>query len=123
MEQTVTARPSTAPAAAGQPGDSPAAPTTYTLVTEPDQGLTAIYNLISSATKSIDMTMYELTDTTVTTMLAKAAGDGVTVRVILDQNNEKANNTTAYNTLTAGKVAGALGQPGLRLHPPEDHHH
>ena len=79
--------------------------TTYTLVTEPDQGLTPIYNLLSSAKKSIDMTMYELSDTTVTTMLAKAAGSGVTVRVILDQNNEKANNTTAYNTLTTGKVA------------------
>ena len=47
--------------------------TTYTLVTEPDQGLTAIYNLISSAKKSIDMTMYELTDITVTSSLAKAA--------------------------------------------------
>ncbi len=85
--------------------------TTYTLVTEPDQGLTPIYNLLSSAKKSIDMTMYELSDTTVTTMLAKAAGSGVTVRVILDQNNEKANNTTAYNTLTAGKVSVHWANP------------
>ncbi len=43
--------------------------TTYTLVTEPDQALTPIYNLLSSAKKSIDMTMYELSDTTVTTIL------------------------------------------------------
>jgi len=57
------------------------------------------------------MTMYELSDTTVTTMLAKAAGSGVTVRVILDQNNEKANNTTAYNTLTTGKVAVHWANP------------
>jgi phosphatidylserine/phosphatidylglycerophosphate/cardiolipin synthase-like enzyme len=77
---------------------------TYTLVTEPDQGLQAIYDLLSSAKKSIDMTMYELSDTTVTTTLTTAAGNGITVRVILDQNNEKANNTTAYNTLSAGKV-------------------
>jgi len=77
---------------------------TYTLVTEPDQGLTAIYNLLSSAKKSIDMTMYELTDTQATTILTTAAAHGVTVRVILDQNNEKASNTAAYNTLTAGKV-------------------
>jgi phosphatidylserine/phosphatidylglycerophosphate/cardiolipin synthase-like enzyme len=74
---------------------------TYTLLTEPDQGLTAIYNLISSAKVSIDMTMYELSDTTVTSMLATAAASGVTVRVILDQNNEKANNTAGYNYLTA----------------------
>jgi phosphatidylserine/phosphatidylglycerophosphate/cardiolipin synthase-like enzyme len=77
---------------------------TYTLVTMPDDGLTAIYNLLSSATKTIDMTMYELTDTQVTTILTTAASKGITVRVILDQNNEKKSNTTAYNTLIAGKV-------------------
>jgi phosphatidylserine/phosphatidylglycerophosphate/cardiolipin synthase-like enzyme len=70
----------------------------------PDDGLTAIYNLLSSATKTIDMTMYELTDTQVTTILTTAASKGITVRVILDQNNEKKSNTTAYNTLTSGKV-------------------
>jgi phosphatidylserine/phosphatidylglycerophosphate/cardiolipin synthase-like enzyme len=48
--------------------------------------------------------MYELSDTQVTAILTTAAGNGLTVRVILDQNNEKANNTTAYNTLAAGKV-------------------
>lgn len=78
--------------------------TTYTLVTEPDQGLKPIYNLLSSAKKSIDITIYELSDTQVTTILTTAAARGVTVRVILDQNNEKANNTAAYNTLAAGKV-------------------
>ncbi len=35
----------------------------------------------------------------------------MTVRVILDQNNEKANNTTAYNTLTAGKVSVHWANP------------
>ncbi|MDR3385871.1 MAG: phospholipase D-like domain-containing protein [Rudaea sp.] len=70
--------------------------TTYNLVTEPDQGLTSIYNLISSATKTIDMTMYELSDTTVEMLLAQAASDGVKVRVILDQNLEKSNNQAAY---------------------------
>jgi len=77
---------------------------TYTLLTEPDQGLQPIYTLLSSAKKSIDMTMYELSDPQVTAILTTAAGNGLTVRVILDQNNEKANNTAAYNTLTAGKV-------------------
>ncbi len=80
---------------------------TYTLITMPDDGPngpTAIYNLLSSATKTIDMTMYELTDTQITTILTTAASNGITVRVILDQNNEKKSNTTAYNTLTAGGV-------------------
>jgi uncharacterized protein (TIGR03437 family) len=76
----------------------------YTLVTEPDQGLTAIYNLISSAKSSLDMTMYELTDTQAEQYLAQAASSGVTVRVILDQNLEKSSNTPAYNYLSAHGV-------------------
>ncbi|MGA9669796.1 MAG: phospholipase D-like domain-containing protein [Terracidiphilus sp.] len=83
----------------------------YTLLTEPDQGMQPIYTLLSSATKSIDMTMYELSDTTVTGLLTSAAAKGITVRVILDQNNEKANNTTAFNTLSAGKVAVHWANP------------
>jgi phosphatidylserine/phosphatidylglycerophosphate/cardiolipin synthase-like enzyme len=77
---------------------------TRTLVTEPSQGLTPIYNLINSAKKTIDMTMYELTDTTAENLLVQAATNGVTVRVILDQDNEKASNTPAYNLLTAHGV-------------------
>jgi phosphatidylserine/phosphatidylglycerophosphate/cardiolipin synthase-like enzyme len=78
---------------------------TYTLVAEPSGGLTSIYNLVSSATKTIDMTMYELNDTTMTSLLATAASKGVTVRVILDQNAEKSNNTTAYNYLKSHSVS------------------
>jgi len=84
---------------AGQPSAS-----TYTLVTEPDQGLTAIYNLIGSAKSTLDMTMYELTDMQAEQLLAQAAASGVVVRVILDQNLEKSNNTAAYNYLTAHGV-------------------
>jgi cardiolipin synthase A/B len=81
-----------------------ASTTTYTLVTEPDQGLTAIYNLIASARKSIDMTMYELTDVTVMDAFAKAAAAGIAVRVILDQSgDEKKVNTPAYNYLEQHK--------------------
>jgi phosphatidylserine/phosphatidylglycerophosphate/cardiolipin synthase-like enzyme len=97
------------------PTPAPPAPTSgtisYTLLTEPDQGLQPIYSLLSSAQKSIDMTMYELSDTQVTTILTTAAANGIAVRVILDQNNEKANNTAAYNTLTAGKVAVHWANP------------
>ncbi len=53
--------------------------TAYTLITEPDQGLTAIYNLIATATKSIDMTMYQLTDVTVMDAFTSAASKGIAV--------------------------------------------
>ncbi len=102
--------PKSAPTPTPTPTPAPGA-VTYTLLTEPDQGLQPIYDLLSSAKKSIDMTMYELSDTTVTGLLTSAAAKGITVRVILDQNNERANNTTAYNTLTAGKVATHWANP------------
>ena len=75
------------------------AQTTQTLVIEPDQGFTSIYNLISAAKSTIDMTMYELQDTTAQNLLCTAASNGVTVRVILDVNDEKSNNTAAYDQL------------------------
>lgn len=96
-------------------GSGHASASTYTLVTEPDQGLTAIYNRIASAKKSIDMTMYELTDITVTSMLGKAAAAGIQVRVILDQNNEKTANTPAYNHLTQNKVAVHWANPAYMV--------
>jgi cardiolipin synthase A/B len=75
------------------------AQTSQSLVIEPDQGLTSIYSLISSAKSTIDMTMYELQDTTAQNLLCQAAANGITVRVILDVNDEKSNNTSAYNQL------------------------
>ncbi|WP_058186070.1 phospholipase D-like domain-containing protein [Terracidiphilus gabretensis] len=97
-----------------KPKPAPANATTYTLITMPDdgpKGPTAIYDLLSSAKKTIDMTMYELTDTQVTSILTKAASSGVTVRVILDQNNEKKSNTTAFNALTKGGVSVHWANP------------
>jgi len=93
------------------PSSATAQTTTYSLVAEPTDGLTSIYNLISSATKSIDMTMYELVDTKATSLLAAAAKKGVTVRVILDQNAEKSNNTTAYNYLKSNGVSVHWANP------------
>ena len=90
---------------------SAASSTTYTLLTEPADDFTPIYDLLSSAKKSIDMTMYELTDITVTSLLGKAAAAGVTVRVILDQNNEKKSNTPAYKYLLEHKVGVHWANP------------
>jgi cardiolipin synthase len=83
---------------------SSAAVSNYTLITAPDQGYTPIYTFINSATKSVDMTMYELQDTTAENDLAADAARGVTVRVILDTNLEKSNNTAAFNFLSAHGV-------------------
>ena len=77
---------------------------TYSLVTEPDQGLTPIYNLIGSAKHTLDMTMYEFVDTKAEQLLAQAASSGVTVRVILDQNGEKSSNTAAFTYLSSHGV-------------------
>jgi cardiolipin synthase A/B len=73
--------------------------TTQTLVIFPDQGFQPIYNLISAAKSTIDMTMYELQDTTAQELLCSAESSGVKVRVILDVNDEKSNNTAAYDQL------------------------
>ena len=62
-----------------------------------------IYNFINDATSSLNMTMYELADTTAVNDLIAREKAGVTVRVILDQ-AEKSTNTTAYNDLKAGGV-------------------
>jgi cardiolipin synthase A/B len=97
------------------PKPVPGAAGTYTLVIEPDQGLTPIYNLLASAKKSIDMTMYELTDVTVVDALANAAAAGLAVRVILDQNDEKTTNTPAYNSLQSKKVGVHWANPAYAV--------
>lgn len=73
-----------------------------TLVTQPQQGYTAIYDLMNNAQKTIDLTMYELTDTTTENDLVNAAARGVTVRVVLDTNRERTHNQPAF-TLLSGK--------------------
>jgi cardiolipin synthase len=86
--------------------------TAPTLITEPGQGLTPIYNYIESATKSIDMTMYALQDTQAEDLLGDEAAKGITVRVILDgSTNEKSNNTAAYNYLSAHGVQVVWSNP------------
>jgi hypothetical protein len=76
---------------------------TYTLQILPDQGESAIYNFVNTAKSSIDVTMYELRDTTMTTDLVNKEKAGVTVRVILD-NAQKSVNQAAYTALTNGGV-------------------
>ncbi|HKS98043.1 MAG TPA: phospholipase D-like domain-containing protein [Rugosimonospora sp.] len=75
----------------------------YTLLTQPDNGHATLYSLINSAASSIDLTMYELNDTTAEQDLAAAAARGVTVRVILDGKHTSLN-SAAYSYLTGNGV-------------------
>jgi hypothetical protein len=75
----------------------------FSLLILPDQGESAIYSFVNSATSSIDVTIYELNDTTLENDLVSREKAGVDVRVILDQ-AQKTYNTAAYNLLTAGGV-------------------
>ncbi|MGW4562859.1 phospholipase D-like domain-containing protein, partial [Streptomyces sp. NPDC004561] len=62
-----------------------------------------IYDFINSATSTLDMTMYELEDTTAVSDLIALKNKGVTVRVVLDRQHKSANNS-AYTSLTNAGV-------------------
>ncbi len=66
---------------------------TVTVAVEPAAGGGAIDRLITGARSSVDLTMYELRDTTAEGDLAADAKRGVDVRVILDSHLEKSRNT------------------------------
>ncbi|MEU1271008.1 phospholipase D-like domain-containing protein [Streptomyces sp. NPDC005799] len=68
-----------------------------------------IYDFIDSATTSLDMTMYELEDSTAVGDLIALKNKGVTVRVILDRQHKTANNS-AYTALTNAGV-GVVWSP------------
>jgi len=76
----------------------------FTLYTEPDAGFSWLYDQINDATTSIDMTMYELSDTTAEEDLVAAEARGVDVRVILDE-REESYNKAAYDYLTENGVS------------------
>ncbi|MFD5543571.1 phospholipase D-like domain-containing protein [Streptomyces sp. NPDC127079] len=69
-------------------------------------GEPTIYDFINSATTSLDMTMYELEDTTAVNDLVALEKKGVTVRVILDNAHRSANGS-AYTALTNAGVGVA----------------
>ncbi|MGE7436284.1 phospholipase D-like domain-containing protein [Kitasatospora sp. NPDC001175] len=84
-------------------GQAPAATGTYSLLTFPDQDHSAVYSFINSATTSVDVTMYELRDTTAVTALVNRKKAGVKVRVILDAKHTSVNGS-AYSALKAAGV-------------------
>jgi cardiolipin synthase len=55
------------------------------LLVEPTDGMQPIYNLMRSARRSVDLTMYELADPEAVAILDADASRGVEVRVLLDR--------------------------------------
>jgi hypothetical protein len=76
------------------------AASSLSLVILPDQGENAIYNFVNSATSSINVTIYELKDTTLVNDLVAREKAGVNVRVIMDQAHQSYD-AAAYSALTA----------------------
>jgi phosphatidylserine/phosphatidylglycerophosphate/cardiolipin synthase-like enzyme len=74
------------------------------LIIEPDDGMTPIYALLTSARLSLDMTIYEILDPTAETLLAQDAARGVRVRVIMDGRLERSRNGPAFSYLTSRGV-------------------
>jgi phosphatidylserine/phosphatidylglycerophosphate/cardiolipin synthase-like enzyme len=89
---------------------------TLRVLAEPQAGLGPVYQLITGARASIDLTMYELIDQTAENDLTAAAGRGVDVRVILDAHLEKSRNTATYNFLKAHKVHVTWAPSGVTYH-------
>ncbi|MFJ2814574.1 phospholipase D-like domain-containing protein [Streptomyces sp. NPDC087294] len=65
-------------------------------------GQPAIHDFITSATKSLDLTMYELEDTSAVNDLIALKNKGVKVRVILDRQHRTADDTAYTKLHTAG---------------------
>ncbi|MGH3302078.1 MAG: CoA transferase, partial [Streptosporangiaceae bacterium] len=74
------------------------------VLVEPAAGVGAVYQLITGARSSVNLTMYELNDPTAEADLAADAGRGVDVRVILDQHLERSANAGAYAYLAGHGV-------------------
>ena len=84
---------------------------TLSVFPETDNTITPVYTFMKTATKTLDMTMYEFVDTTAQADLIALAKKGVVVRVILDQNSEESSNEAAYTALTAGGVSCHWANP------------
>ncbi len=83
------------------------------LFVEPGAGFSPVYDLMGRARHSIDVTMYEFSDTTAEHDLAAAAKRGVRVHVILDQ-REKSVNSAAYSYLSSHSVRVTWSSPRYR---------
>jgi cardiolipin synthase A/B len=90
------------------------------LVVEPQAGYQPVYDFISGARRSLDMTMYQLADTKAQDALKAAAKRGVKVRVLLDSDTQSGGNSTmnqaAYSDLTTSGVEVRWAWSGTLWH-------
>ena len=79
--------------------------------------MTPIYNFMSSARQSLDMTMYELSDAAAVQILIADHNKGVRVRVLLDHDYSGGSvNQAAYSTLSAAGVPVAWANDSEIFH-------
>jgi cardiolipin synthase A/B len=92
-------------------------PAGLSLMVEPENGMTPLYNFMSSAQRSIDMTMYEFSDATAEKILIADHQKGVVVRVLLDHEySGESVNRAAYATLSAAGVPVAWANDSEIFH-------
>ena len=81
----------------------------HTLIVEPDDGRTLVLQILGAATKTIDLTIYEIGDPQIMSALTSAQDRGVTVRVLYNWHSflprQQQTDVTPYiNTLTQAGV-------------------
>jgi cardiolipin synthase A/B len=95
-------------------------PVTHELLAEPDSGYQPVYDFILGANKTLEMTMYQLSDPKAQDALKTVASRGVRVRVLLDScpqgGGGKKMNQAAYNDLKSGGVEVKWAWPGTLWH-------
>jgi cardiolipin synthase A/B len=85
--------------AAALPLAAPPGAAADSLIVEPDDGMSSIDDLLASPRRTLDLTMYELSDPTAESLLAADVARGVRVRVLLDGGFQRSRNTPAYDFL------------------------
>jgi phosphatidylserine/phosphatidylglycerophosphate/cardiolipin synthase-like enzyme len=110
-----------APTSGSSPGTAPGSPTpsapSWSLVTEPNEGMQPVYSLLSSAQDTLDMTMYELADPATVAILEADARRGVRVRVLLDQDySGHSINQPDFSQLAANGVQVRWAPAGTIFH-------
>jgi cardiolipin synthase len=94
-----------------------AADARYALLQEPDAGYGAIISLIGNASRSVRVTMYELTDPSAVNALIDAHRRGVDTRVILDEAfHGHKTNAEAFQELSDAGVGVRWASAGVIYH-------
>jgi phosphatidylserine/phosphatidylglycerophosphate/cardiolipin synthase-like enzyme len=99
------------------PNPTTTAPSRLSLWVEPQIGMTPLYDFMSSARLSLDMTMYELSDAAAEQILITDHQRGVRVRVLLDHAYSGGSvNQAAFSTLSSAGVPVAWANDSEIFH-------